>query len=116
MAGEGMCREGAAHFKSQSDANAVLYHSFSATDADAAAFSSAGTNAQKICSGTSALVRTPTNIHSHASYPKITFIVSCQIYSTERLHNICSALLCGFLALQLSSAQKHMWMQIWFPQ
>lgn len=44
-AGEGMCKEGAAHFKSQSDANAVLYHSFSAVDADAAAFSSAGTNA-----------------------------------------------------------------------
>lgn len=77
MAGEGMCREGAAPFKSQSDANAVSYHSFSATDADAAACSSAGT---KIRSGTSALVRTPTNIHSHASSPKITFIVSCQIY------------------------------------
>lgn len=80
MAVEGMCREGAAHFKSQSDANAVLYHIFSAVDADAAAFSSAGTNAQKRHSGISAVVRTPTNIHSHASYPKITFIVSCQIY------------------------------------
>lgn len=80
VAGEGMCREGAAHFKSQSNANAVLYHSFSVVDADAAAFSSAGTNAQKKHSGTSALVRTPTNIHSHASYPKITLIVSCQIY------------------------------------
>lgn len=43
--GEG--REGAAHFKSQSDANTVLYHIFPATDADAAAFSSAGTNVQK---------------------------------------------------------------------
>lgn len=72
----------AVHIKSQSDANAVLYHGYSATSADTAAFCTAGTNTQETHSRTCGFVRTPTNMHSQASYTKIRFTVSCQIYAS----------------------------------
>lgn len=106
-----MCREGAAHFKSQSDANAVLHHSFSATDADAAAFSSAGTNAQK-----HVLVLLP--LWGHL----LTYILTLlplkshlwfHVRSTRRPRRSVLLYFVDFWpSVQICTAQKHIWIQI----
>lgn len=88
-----MCREGRAHFRSQSDANAVLYHSFSASAMTLLGFPP---QARETLSGTSAFVRTLSNIFSHPSDTKITFTATRQIYAEATY--IRFALLRGFLA------------------